>query len=258
MLRALAPFLYVASVLGLLAVLSPLGRRVNGAHAWIVLPAGFSLQPSEFVKVALCVGLAMLLADARRRGPAVPGSRRLALGLAAVPIGLIMLQPDLGTMIVMLVIVLGVLAVSGCLRRWILGWCCRHPRRGRHRASGCAATSTRSTGSRPSPTRRSTRRASATTPTRPASPSAPAACTGTGLFQGTQTNGQFVPEQQTDFVFTVAGEELGFVGARAVIALLGVVLWRAAHRLRAEDCSARSSPPASCAGSPSRRSRTSG
>src|SRR3712207_7173276 len=50
--------------------------------------------------------------------------------------------------------------------------------------------------------------------------------TGKGLFQGTQTNGQFVPEQQTDFVFTVAGEELGFVGAGAILLLLGMILWR--------------------------------
>ncbi len=49
---------------------------------------------------------------------------------------------------------------------------------------------------------------------------------GKGLFEGTQTNGRFIPEQQTDFVFTVAGEELGLVGAGTVIALLGLVLWR--------------------------------
>jgi rod shape determining protein RodA len=49
---------------------------------------------------------------------------------------------------------------------------------------------------------------------------------GQGLFQGTQTNGQFVPEQQTDFVFTVIGEELGLVGGLAVLALFAVVLWR--------------------------------
>lgn len=50
--------------------------------------------------------------------------------------------------------------------------------------------------------------------------------TGKGLFHGTQTTGQFVPEQQTDFVFTVVSEELGFLGAMAIIVLLGVVLWR--------------------------------
>jgi rod shape determining protein RodA len=50
--------------------------------------------------------------------------------------------------------------------------------------------------------------------------------TGKGLFHGTQTQGRFIPEQQTDFVFTVAGEELGLVGAGSIIVLLGLVLWR--------------------------------
>src|SRR5699024_1980096 len=49
---------------------------------------------------------------------------------------------------------------------------------------------------------------------------------GTGLFQGEQTHGRFVPEQHTDFIFTVAGEELGFVGAMAIIALMALILWR--------------------------------
>jgi rod shape determining protein RodA len=50
---------------------------------------------------------------------------------------------------------------------------------------------------------------------------------GQGLFGGSQTNSGFVPEQHTDFIFTVAGEELGLVGAAALIALFAVVLWRA-------------------------------
>jgi rod shape determining protein RodA len=56
---------------------------------------------------------------------------------------------------------------------------------------------------------------------------------GQGLFQGAQTNGQFVPEQQTDFVFTVVGEELGLVGGLLMIALFGVLLWRACGIARA-------------------------
>ena len=55
---------------------------------------------------------------------------------------------------------------------------------------------------------------------------------GTGLGKGSQTTGQFVPEQQTDFVFTVAGEELGFVGAGLILVLLGIVLWRACRIAR--------------------------
>jgi rod shape determining protein RodA len=50
---------------------------------------------------------------------------------------------------------------------------------------------------------------------------------GQGLFDGSQTQSGFVPEQHTDFIFTVAGEELGLVGSAVLIALLGVVLWRA-------------------------------
>jgi rod shape determining protein RodA len=49
---------------------------------------------------------------------------------------------------------------------------------------------------------------------------------GKGLFHGTQTTGQFVPEQHTDFIFSVAGEELGLAGAGTIVLLVGVVLWR--------------------------------
>ena len=51
--------------------------------------------------------------------------------------------------------------------------------------------------------------------------------TGWGLFHGPQTQGRFVPVNESDFVFTVAGEELGFIGAILVIGLLGIILWRA-------------------------------
>jgi rod shape determining protein RodA len=60
--------------------------------------------------------------------------------------------------------------------------------------------------------------------------------TGTGLFEGSQTNGQFVPEQQTDFIFTVIGEQLGFIGSAVLIALFAILLWRAGRiAMRAED-----------------------
>ncbi len=59
---------------------------------------------------------------------------------------------------------------------------------------------------------------------------------GQGLFHGSQTRAGFVPEQHTDFIFTVAGEELGLVGAGVLIALLGLVIWRAlAISARADD-----------------------
>ena len=59
---------------------------------------------------------------------------------------------------------------------------------------------------------------------------------GRGLFDGSQTRSRFVPEQQTDFIFTVAGEELGLIGAGVLILLFAVLIWRALHiSLRADD-----------------------
>jgi rod shape determining protein RodA len=59
---------------------------------------------------------------------------------------------------------------------------------------------------------------------------------GQGLFNGSQTQSGFVPEQHTDFVFTVAGEELGLVGAAAIIGLFALLLWRGLRiALAAED-----------------------
>jgi rod shape determining protein RodA len=59
--------------------------------------------------------------------------------------------------------------------------------------------------------------------------------TGTGLFHGPQTRGEFVPEQQTDFIFSVAGEELGFLGSALIIGLFGVLLVRALRIARDAD-----------------------
>jgi rod shape determining protein RodA len=59
---------------------------------------------------------------------------------------------------------------------------------------------------------------------------------GQGLFDGSQTRSRFVPEQHTDFIFTVAGEELGLIGAGVLILLFAVLLWRALHiSLNADD-----------------------
>ncbi len=237
MLRAYAPFVYIASVIGLLAVLSPLGSTVNGSHSWIILPGGFSVQPSEFAKVALCVGLAMILSEKRdaEDQPRIIDVG-IALVVAAVPIALIMLQPDLGTTIIVGFIVLGILAVAGTPAPWLAGLVALGVL-GAGLAIQAGVLSTYQINRFAAFTNPEFDPAGAGYQLKQARIAiGSGGFNGSGLFQGTQTNGKFIPEQQTDFIFTVAGEELGFVGAAAIIVLLGIVVWRAMRiALRAED-----------------------
>lgn len=234
-LRTAVPVLYGASVLLILLVLTPLGSTVNGAHSWIKLGGGFSIQPSEFVKLTIILGMAMLLAARVDAGDKpYPDHRTVlqALGLAAVPMAIVMLMPDLGSVMVMVVIVLGVLLASGASNRWILGLI---------GAGAVGAITVWQIGvldeyqinrfaAFANPELDPAGVGYNTNQARIAIGSG--GLTGSGLFEGSQTTGQFVPEQQTDFVFTVAGEELGFVGGGLVIGLLGVILWRACRIAR--------------------------
>jgi rod shape determining protein RodA len=236
MLRAYAPFVYVLSIVGLLLVLSPLGQTINGSHSWIVL-GGLSIQPSEFAKVALVVGAAMLLAE-KRDAEDTPRDVDvlLMLALAAVPTALVLLQPDVGTIMVLGAIIFGMIAVSGAPRRWVLGLLValivgsaavaqlgllEQHQLDRFAAFANPQLDPRGVGYNTNQARIAI---------------GSGGLTGKGLFEGPQTNGQFVPEQQTDFVFTVAGEELGFVGAAGIVLLFGVLLWRTLRiAARADD-----------------------
>ena len=108
--RDWAPLLYAGACGLLLGVISPFGTEIKGAQAWFQI-GPFQLQPSEFSKIAVIVGLASLGAHF--------GSdidvRRLAVLLAVpgIPLALIMLQPDLGTALVFVVITMGVLVAAG-------------------------------------------------------------------------------------------------------------------------------------------------
>lgn len=234
-LRTAVPILYGISVFLILLVLTPLGSTVNGAHSWIQIGGGFSLQPSEFVKITIILGMAMLLAARVDAGDKpYPDHRTVlqALGLAAVPMLIVMLMPDLGSVMVMVIIVLGVLLASGASNRWVFGllgagalgaiagW--QLHILDDYQIARFAAFANPSLD--PAGVGYNTNQARIAIGS--------GGLTGSGLFQGSQTTGQFVPEQQTDFVFTVAGEELGFVGAGLIVLLLGVVLWRACRIAR--------------------------
>jgi rod shape determining protein RodA len=235
--RILAPLVYAGSVLGLGLVLV-MGSTINGSRSWVEI-GGMSLQPAEFAKLAVVIGMALVVAERtegsrRRRVGAV--EVLLMLAIAGVPALLILLQPDLGTMLVLTATVLGVLAVAGASRRWLVTLL----------AGGAAAAVVVFTSgvlkqyqvdrflafTNPSLDPRGA--GYNTTQARIAIGNG--GLFGQGLFGGSQTRSGFVPEQHTDFVFTVAGEELGLVGAGLLIALFAVLLWRTLRiSLRADD-----------------------
>jgi rod shape determining protein RodA len=237
-LRAYTPVLYVASILGLLAVLVPhVGVTVNGAHSWINLGGGFEIQPAEFAKIAVILGMAMLLSE-RREGLSAPTSRDAVLSLAICvpPVLLILAQPDVGSIMVFGFVVFGVLSLSGVSMRWVVGMLLAavigivvitHLHLLKHYQIERLTSFTRP-GSAPASSGFNEQQARIAI--------GHGGLFGQGLFHGSQVNGQFVPFDYTDFVFSVAGEELGLVGAALLVILAGLVLWRGLRiARRAED-----------------------
>ncbi len=226
--RILAPLVYLASVAGLVLVLV-MGTTVNGSRSWLMI-GGLSIQPSEFAKLAVVIGMALLVAERaegswrRRVGTAdVVGM----LVIAGIPAALILLQPDLGTMLVLSATVFGVLAISGAPRRWlallfggglvaatvaVLVGVLKAYQIDRFMAFTNPDLDPRGAGYNVEQARTAVGNGG---------------FWGQGLFDGSQTRSGFVPEQHTDFIFTVAGEELGLIGAGVVIGLIGLIVWRA-------------------------------
>jgi rod shape determining protein RodA len=227
--RILAPVLYVASLVGLILVLVPgVGAVINGSRSWIQLP-WMSIQPSEFAKLAVIVGMALLIAEkgeTNHRENARTIDVAQAIAVAAVPVILVMLQPDLGTVMVLGSIVFGIIAVAGVPKRWMLGLVTaatvvatlaiqfnvlKDYQLARFKAFADPSQDPQGIGYNINQARIAIGNGGVF---------------GQGLFHGSQTQNAFVPEQHTDFVFTVAGEELGLIGAGAIIVLFALILWR--------------------------------
>jgi rod shape determining protein RodA len=227
-LRRYAPLAYIAALVGLLTALSPLGTSVNGARAWISLPGGFQVEPSEYAKLGIILMTARILGDVRTADQR-PRLLDVAIALAcAVPVvGLVAAEPALGVTVLLMVLVAGLIVLSGTRLRWLalLG-----------AAAGGAALGARwlhllrpyqlhrlaafvNPGADPTGAGYSLAQAKIAIGS--------GGLLGQGLLHGQLVAGNFVPEQHTDFIFTVAGEELGFVGGLTIIGLLGVVVARA-------------------------------
>lgn len=230
--RIWTPLVYVGAVGGLAAVLSPLGMTVNGSRSWIDL-GSLSLQPAELAKVGVVVGLALVLAERvetkRRRSTLSDVDVVIALVIAAIPAALILAQPDLGTLLVLAATVFGLLAVAGAPKRWLMGLVAVAVAGGVavFRLGLLEGYQLMRFKSFLHPSLDPLDAGYNTTQARIAIGNG--GLFGQGLFHGSQTQSGFVPEQHTDFIFTVAGEELGLVGAGALVALFVVLLWRAAR-----------------------------
>ena len=235
--RSWTPFAYGLSLLLLMAVLTPVGTSVNGAKAWIALPGGFQVEPSEFAKLALVLSAAALISRrpaisghaTGKQGPGRPSIKAVGwAAVAAAPLmGLVAIEPALGVTMVLVATFVGVVVLSGLRLRWIL--------------SGAVAAGVAVYFAASLHVMKGYQASRLTAFLHPQQDLAGAGYNllqaktaigsggmfGSGLFHGTFTGNNYVPSQQTDFIFTVAGEELGFVGCAVIIGLLALLIIRA-------------------------------
>jgi rod shape determining protein RodA len=222
-----AGFIYIGSVVALILVRVPgLGTTdsTGTAQRWFAL-GPLQITPSEFTKLAIIITLGAVLANIRTPEPTLRDLVKV-LVLAAVPLVLVFLGPDIGTSIGIAAIVVGMLIVAGTKLRHLLILS----------VVGIVAIvlvfQTNAI--------EAFQRERLTAFLDPQAVSADVrynldqsliavgsgGLLGKGYLHGVQTNLDYVPEQHTDFIFTVAGEEFGFVGALAVLALFALLLWR--------------------------------
>jgi len=227
----LATVLYWLIVLALVGVFV-VGSSAQGAARWFSV-GPLQLQPSEFAVLALILAVASYCQRRDEEGLAWRDVFRL-LVMAGIPIVLVLLQPDLGTAMIMVIVLLVMLAVAGLPIRILVML-----------LVGVVLLSLVAVEGGLLHHYQIARLTSFLNPNnKSANPYVQSAIynlqeaknaigsgglLGSGIGHGAQTNLGYVPEQQTDFIFTAVGEQLGFVGAVGVLALLGVIAWRVLH-----------------------------
>jgi rod shape determining protein RodA len=216
--------IYVGTVVLLLLVLVPgIGSIHNNVRSWFDI-GPIEIQPAELAKLAMVLAVAAYLG--RLEKPVTFRHVITALALIGVPMGLILLQPDLGTTLVFVGIAVGMLMVANVPARYlvalvflgVLGTAAILNSNALDKYQRDRLTSFVNPQGATEAAIYNTRAAQQAI--------ASGGLTGQGLFNGPQTKGGFVPEQQTDFIFTVPAEELGFAGAGLAILLLCGIVWR--------------------------------
>jgi rod shape determining protein RodA len=229
--RDWAAVIYGLTILMLLAVYA-VGHKSRGAQAWFQV-GSYQLEPSEFAKIGLIVALATYCAAAK--GRLQLRNLLVVLVLGGLPFVMIYKQPDLGTALVLAAVLIAVLLIAGAS--------------GRHLAVLALITVVAGVGVVHFGVLKSYQQARLTSfvnsPDQPNSALLATAAgvneynlaesktaignggvTGKGIGKGTQTNLSYVPEQRTDFIFSAAGEQVGFVGSSLLLLLFAVVIWR--------------------------------
>jgi rod shape determining protein RodA len=222
---------YGLSIAGLLGVFV-IGHSAQGAGRWINF-GPIEIQPSEFALVGLIVGLATFVA--RRTDGLTWRDLFRMLVMAAVPMLLVMVQPDLGTAIIMAVVLVVMLAVAGLPVRTLVLLAL---------GAGIALFLAVEVGPKIGLLHGYQLQRLTSFLQQDSKKSSPliqqsiwnvkqsklaigaGGVHGQGLFHGSQTNNGYVPEQQTDFIFSAVGEQLGFIGSTLLLAMLATIAWR--------------------------------
>jgi rod shape determining protein RodA len=223
--------IYGLSIAGLLGVFV-VGHSAQGAGRWINL-GPIEVQPSEFAIVGLIIALATFVA--RRIDGLTWRDLFRMLAMAALPMVLVMVQPDLGTAIIMAVVLVVMLAVAGLPVRTLfllalgagvalllaveIG-----PKIGL--LHGYQFTRLTSFLQQNSKSKNRSIQQSIWNVQQSKLAIGAGGSHGKGLFNGSQTNNGYVPEQQTDFIFSAVGEQLGFIGSTLLLVMLGTIAWR--------------------------------
>lgn len=219
---ATAKWWYVGSLI-LLALVLVLGQKIRGTTGWFVF-GGFSFQPVEFAKVGLILMMAYIISRFGRRFEK-PLFFFGTLIITLIMMSLVMMQPDLGSAVIVGFIWFGLMFLVGARRLYIVGLTISglllivfawffllqsyqkdrittfiNPEKDKLEAGYNVYQSTIAVGS--------------------------GQVFGRGLGYGSQSQLRFLPETQTDFIFSVIGEELGLVGVTILLVLYGIILWR--------------------------------
>ncbi len=223
MLVGFAPYLYVL-LMAVLAGLLLFGRSIGGARSWLFHAAFFGGQPSELAKIVLILLLARIFAEFRRTYVSSDYAL-LAAGAAVVPMGLVALQPDMGTAMCLAPILFGSLVLAGLNRRTVAllliiavvagfgGWQFFLKDYQKKRL-----TTLVNPGQDP--------RGSGYQVLQSKIAIGSGGLTGKGFAKGTQSQLRFLPARHTDFIFSVLGEEFGFLGTLAVFLVYFLFLAR--------------------------------